>query len=66
MGLFGLVRDKCFYCREPIEKGKEHAADVKVPGYVGTFNKKFCSEEHAETYNDDIQNRPVRSGGGSC
>ncbi len=43
MDLFGK---KCMYCREKIEKEHEKFAEVKVQGYVGTFNKPFCSEEH--------------------
>jgi len=65
MALFGLVKDKCFYCRTPIEKGKECESNVKVPGYVGTFSKKFCSKEHASAYNQGTQNMP-KSPGGSC
>ena len=66
MALFGLVKEKCFYCRMPIEKGQEHAANVKVVGYTGTFNKKFCSEGHASAYNNELKNRPKSSGGSCC
>lgn len=60
--VFGLLKEKCEYCREAIEKGKEYKKNVKVPGYVGTFNKSFCSEEHAENYAKEIENIPKKSG----
>jgi len=66
MAFLGLIRDKCFYCRTPIDKGKEHEANVKVLGYVGRFNKKFCSEEHAAAYASEVENRPKSSGGSCC
>ncbi len=66
MALFGLLKNKCFFCRTPIGKGAEHTANVKVPGYTGTFPKHFCSEEHATAYNKELENRPKRSGGGGC
>lgn len=65
MALFGLMKDKCMYCRTPIDKENEVTAEVKVPGYVGTFNKKFCSEEHASTYKNELKNMP-KSGGSCC
>lgn len=61
----GLFKKRCMYCREKIEKGKEQFAEVKVRGYVGTFNKPFCSEEHIETYEKEIKNAP-KGGGGCC
>ena len=66
MTLFGLIKDKCFYCRKPINRGDEISSEVKVIGYVGTFKKKFCSEEHITTYNNEIQNKPKGSGGSCC
>jgi len=66
MGFFGLTKDRCTYCRMPIEKGSEVNSEVKVPGYVGTFSKKFCSEDHAKAYKNELNNMPKKSGGGSC
>lgn len=66
MALFGLVKDKCTYCRSPIDKGSEVVVDVKVPGLVGTFEKKFCSGDHVSAYKNDMKNRPKRSSGGCC
>ncbi len=66
MALFGLMRDKCTYCRTPLDKGREVVADVRVPGMVGTFKRKFCSGDHADAYEKELRNRPKRSGGGCC
>ncbi len=66
MALFGLIKDKCFYCRNSIQRGEEFDADVKVVGYTGTFSKKFCSKEHVNSYVDEIQKVPKKSGGGGC
>ena len=67
MALFGLVREKCTFCRIQIEKGQEFNAQVKVPGYVGTFSKKFCGEEHATAYKKELENRPINAtGSGGC
>lgn len=62
----GLFRKKCMYCREKIEKGRETFADVTLIGYVGTFNKPFCSDEHVSKYNEEIKNRPKKAAGGGC
>lgn len=66
MALFGLMRDKCMYCRKSVEKGHGVTAEVKVPGYVGTFNKMFCSEEHASAYKNELKNAPTKTGGSCC
>ena len=52
MGIFGK---KCEYCRNKIEKGKELVKNVKNPGYVGTPPKNFCSNEHANKYEQEIK-----------
>lgn len=63
-----LFRKKCMYCRAKIEKGQEEFKEVKILGYVGTFNKSFCSKEHADKYEQELEehmNKP-KIGGGSC
>lgn len=50
-----LFKKRCMYCREKIEKGQEHFKEVKIPGYVGAFNKPFCSTEHADRYKEEIK-----------
>ena len=62
--LFGLIKDKCTYCRTPIERGREFQAAVKVPGMIGTFEKKFCSSDHINAYRKELKDRPKR--GASC
>ena len=62
----GLFKKRCAYCREKIEKGQEDFREVKIPGYVGTFNKPFCSKEHANSYEEEIKNRPQQNSGGGC
>ncbi len=62
----GLFKKSCTYCREKIEKGKEKFAEVKVSGYVGTFNKPFCNDEHISKYKEEMENRPKGKGGGCC
>lgn len=58
----GLFRKKCEYCRNKIEKGKEVFRNVKVAGMNGSFNKAFCSEEHANIYEKEI-NKQKKCGG---
>jgi len=62
----GLFKKRCMYCMEKIEKGHEKFTNVEVPGYVGTLNKPFCSEEHANKYEEEVRNLPKKSGGGCC
>lgn len=59
-----LFKKKCVYCNEKIEKGHEKFVEVKVQGYVGTFNKAFCSDEHISKYKEEIQN--TSKGKSSC
>ncbi|MBC8500381.1 MAG: hypothetical protein ISS25_03840 [Nanoarchaeota archaeon] len=61
-----LFRKKCMYCREKIDKGQEQFANIKIIGYVGTFNRPFCSEEHINKYNEEIKNRSQKKGGCCC
>lgn len=61
-----LFSKKCEYCRTKIEKGKEIKKDIKIPGYIGTYPKNFCSEEHAKRYEQELEEytkKPRRSGG---
>lgn len=59
---------KCEYCRTKIEKGKEVKRDVKVPEYIGTHPKNFCSEEHANKYKQELEEYTKKPGknGGCC
>jgi len=66
VGLFGLLKEKCVYCREPIEKEKEINAEIKIPGYVGVFKKNFCSQEHINAYKSEVSTVKKTSGGGCC
>ena len=66
MGFFGK---KCEYCRTKIESGEEIQKDVRVPGYLGTHPKNFCSEEHSTQYEQEVEeylNKPKSDGGGCC
>jgi hypothetical protein len=55
-----IFRKKCGYCRKKIEKGKEYFGDVKVPGYIGTFKKPFCSKDHALEYIKEINTKTTQ------
>lgn len=50
-----LFRRKCEYCGTKIEKGQEHFKEIKIPAYVGTFNKAFCGKEHIEKYEKELE-----------
>lgn len=54
------------YCEDKIEKGKEKFAEVKIIGYVGTFKKPFCSDEHISKYKEHVKNMSERKGGCCC
>lgn len=63
----GLLRKKCEYCREKIEKGKEIFRNVKIPGFIGTRQKAFCCHEHADSYEREVEEHLKKSkSGGSC
>ncbi len=64
----GLFRKKCEYCKNKIDKGKELFRDVKDPVFVGTREKAFCSEEHADSYEREMEEhmKKPRQGGGCC
>ena len=61
-----LFRKKCEYCKEKIDKGKEIFKDVKVLGFIGTRKKAFCCEEHANSYEKEIEEYMKSSKKGSC
>lgn len=63
--MFGFGK-KCEYCRTKIEKGKEIKRNVKVPGYIGTRPRDFCTEEHAKKYEQEAGEHMERQGGGGC
>ncbi len=62
----GLFRKTCIYCRKKIDNGTEEFRVVKVPGYVGTFNKPFCCKEHADKYQEELCKRPQQKSRGGC
>jgi hypothetical protein len=47
-------------------EGQEKFVEVKVLGYVGTFNKPFCSDEHISKYKKEIRNIVKRQYGCCC
>ncbi len=61
-----FLKKKCAYCKDKIDKGKELVKDVKVPEFVGTRPKHFCSEEHARKYQEQINEKSKCEKGGSC
>ncbi|MEK6835938.1 MAG: hypothetical protein AABX55_02850 [Nanoarchaeota archaeon] len=63
-----LFKKRCEYCRIKIEKDKEVKRDVKLPGYIGTHPKSFCSEEHAKRYEQESEEhtKTQRKSGGRC
>lgn len=64
----GLFRKKCEYCKEKTDKGSEIFRDVKVIGFIGTSRKAFCCDEHANTYEKEIEehSKKQKSGGSCC
>ena len=61
-----LFKKKCQYCGTKIEKNKEVISNVKTPGFVGTKPKSFCSEEHINKYNKEVEahlSKPQKAGG---
>lgn len=65
--VFGF-RKKCEYCRTRVEKGKEINRNVKVPGFIGTYPRYFCCEEHANNYEKEIEEltKQSKNSGRSC
>ena len=63
-----LFKKKCEYCRKKIEKGEEIFRDVKVPGFIGTRQKAFCCNEHANAYEREVEEhlKKLKSGGSCC
>ena len=57
----GLFRKKCEYCKSKIEKGREVYRDVKVPGYLGTKKKAILSDEHADSYEKEVEDRLAKT-----
>ena len=63
-----LFKKKCLYCGKKIEKNSEVFKDVKIPGFIGTREKIFCSQEHANSYEKEVEEhlKKPKSGGSSC
>ncbi len=66
--MLALFKKKCEYCRAKIETDTVIKRNIKVPGYVGTFEKAFCSEAHADAYETELENKQNagKSCGGCC
>ena len=61
-----LLKKKCEYCKEKIEKGKEVFRNVKDPVFVGTKKKAFCCEEHVDSYESEVKEHCKKCRGGCC
>lgn len=62
-----IFRKKCEYCKEKIEKGKEINKNVRVLGFIGLHQKYFCSNEHCNNYEKEVEEHLKKSkSGGSC
>ncbi|MFA5856329.1 MAG: hypothetical protein WC867_03160 [Candidatus Pacearchaeota archaeon] len=61
-----LFKQKCQYCSNKIERGKEIIELVKVPEFTGLREKPFCSKEHAHLYKDYVIGTPRTSYCPSC
>ena len=63
-----LFKKKCEYCKNKIEKGQEVFRDVKDPVFIGTKQKAFCCDRHAENYKQEVEEhlKKPKTGGGSC
>lgn len=51
-----LFKRKCEYCKKKIDKGNEVFRNVKDPVFVGTKEKSFCCESHADKYEEEVKN----------
>ena len=56
-----LLKKRCIYCKEKIEKGEEVWEKVKVPEFKDLKLKAFCTKEHAELYKKNIKGTPRTS-----
>jgi hypothetical protein len=56
-----LLKKRCTYCKEKINKGEEVWEKVKVPEFTGIRPQPFCNKEHAELYKAEIKGTPRRN-----
>ena len=61
-----LLKKKCGYCGKKIDKGEEIFRNVKVPEFTGIRERAFCSSEHANSYEKEIEEYMKNKKGGSC
>ena len=63
-----VFRKKCGYCAKKIDKDREVFKDVKVPGFIGTRQKAFCCSEHADSYEEEMEEymKNSKKCGSSC
>ncbi len=64
----GLFKKKCEYCKVKINKSEEIFKSVKVPGFIGTYPKYFCCEEHVAKYEEEVEEylKNSKGKGGNC
>lgn len=66
-----FLKKRCEYCKEKIEKGEEILKEVKVPEFLEKKPRVFCSEEHADNYEKEMEEyinycNACGLGGGCC
>lgn len=61
-----LLKKKCEYCGEKIEKGEIVFGDVKPPELTKVCKKPFCTEAHIEKYQSEVKGTPRRNFCPSC
>ncbi|MEK6887642.1 MAG: hypothetical protein AABX14_01725 [Candidatus Aenigmatarchaeota archaeon] len=62
--MLSLFKKKCEFCRVKLDVAIKRS--VKVPGYIGTFEKTFCCEEHAEMYEQELGNKAANKSCRCC
>lgn len=60
----GLFKKKCEYCKKKIEKNHEVFRAIKDSAFVGTREKPFCCENHADSFEEESKGKSC--GGGCC
>ncbi|MFB6215603.1 MAG: hypothetical protein ABEJ72_01320 [Candidatus Aenigmatarchaeota archaeon] len=66
-----ITGKKCQFCDEVIQGSDFVTRQVKVPGYVGTHEKAFCSETHLRKWREFVDewesnNHEIPDSGKSC
>ena len=58
--MFGLFRKKCEFCKKTLERKEVVKKRVFVPEFTTKHFRDFCSEKHAEEFEDYVRNIPQR------